>query len=99
MRLQTARTVLGESVRINAVGGTVRINDSTVTNADVATSNGVIHVIDTVLLPLPSSPGCPVPGAAGVAAPVALAVAGLAVAGLGLRARLKGRADDSAPVR
>jgi uncharacterized surface protein with fasciclin (FAS1) repeats len=100
VRLQTARTVLGESVRVNAAGGTVRINDSTVTNADVATSNGVIHVIDTVLLPPSIIAGLPrTGGAAGVAAPVALAVAGLAAAGFGLRARLKGRADDSAPDR
>jgi uncharacterized surface protein with fasciclin (FAS1) repeats len=29
----------------------VKVNDATVTTADVAASNGVIHVIDTVLLP------------------------------------------------
>ena len=51
VRLQTARTVQGETIRINAAGGTVRINDATVTTADVMASNGVIHVIDTVLLP------------------------------------------------
>jgi uncharacterized surface protein with fasciclin (FAS1) repeats len=97
VRLQTARTVLGESVRINAAGGTVRINDSTVTSADVATSNGVIHVIDTVLLPPSIIAGLPrTGGAAGVAAPVALAVAGLAAAGFGLRARLKGRPERAA---
>ena len=37
-------------VKINA-DGTVMINDATVVTADIETSNGVIHVIDTVLLP------------------------------------------------
>ena len=37
-------------VKINA-DGTVMIGDATVTTADIATSNGVIHVIDTVLVP------------------------------------------------
>ena len=50
-RLSSARTVQGANVRINASGGTVRINDATVTRADVRASNGIIHVIDTVLLP------------------------------------------------
>ena len=50
-RLSSARTVQGAAVRINASGGTVRINDATVTRADVRASNGIIHVVDTVLLP------------------------------------------------
>ena len=37
-------------VKINA-DGTVMINDATVVTADIETSNGVIHVIDTVLVP------------------------------------------------
>ena len=37
-------------VKINA-DGTVMIGDATVTTADIETSNGVIHVIDTVLIP------------------------------------------------
>jgi len=37
-------------VKINA-DGTVMIGDATVTTADIETSNGVIHVIDTVLVP------------------------------------------------
>ena len=31
--------------------GTVKIGDATVTTADVQTSNGIIHIIDTVLMP------------------------------------------------
>jgi uncharacterized surface protein with fasciclin (FAS1) repeats len=97
VRLQTARTVQGENVRINAAGGTVRINDATVTTADVAASNGVIHIIDTVLLPPSIVAGLPrTGGAASVMAPVALAVAGLAAAGFGLRSRLKGQPDEAA---
>ena len=49
--LDAAVTVQGESVSITVEGDNVRINDSLVINADVVGSNGVIHVIDTVLLP------------------------------------------------
>ena len=43
-------TVNGQAVAVNATDG-VMINNATVTTADITTSNGVIHVIDTVLLP------------------------------------------------
>lgn len=51
-RLDVA-TVQGGTVRIDATSklGTVRVNDATVTTADIIASNGVIHVIDKVLLP------------------------------------------------
>ncbi len=45
-----ATTVNGQTIAINATDG-VMINNATVTSADIDTSNGVIHVIDTVLLP------------------------------------------------
>lgn len=48
---QTAATVNGADISINVVDGNVVINDATVTTADVMASNGIIHVIDTVLLP------------------------------------------------
>ncbi len=48
---QTAETVNGAEISINVVDGNVVINDATVTTADVMASNGIIHVIDTVLLP------------------------------------------------
>ena len=38
-------------MKIKIDGSTVMINDATVTTADIAASNGVIHVIDKVLLP------------------------------------------------
>ena len=37
--------------RRSSVGGNVMINNATVTTADIACTNGVIHVIDTVVLP------------------------------------------------
>lgn len=49
---QSAATVQGEEIGISVVDGSVVINDSaTVVAADVAASNGIIHVIDAVLLP------------------------------------------------
>jgi uncharacterized surface protein with fasciclin (FAS1) repeats len=44
-------TVAGPTVKVTIKGSTVMINDATVTTADIAASNGVIHVIDKVLLP------------------------------------------------
>ena len=50
VNLTSAKTVEGSEVKIDASNG-VKINDSTVTTADVAADNGVIHIIDAVLLP------------------------------------------------
>jgi uncharacterized surface protein with fasciclin (FAS1) repeats len=44
------KTVQGSTVDIDATNG-VKIDGATVTTADIETSNGVIHVIDTVILP------------------------------------------------
>lgn len=41
----------GDTLTISIDGDTVKVNDATVTTADIETSNGVIHVIDSVLLP------------------------------------------------
>ena len=51
VKLNEAETVNGAMVNVAVKGSTVTINDATVTAADIAASNGVIHVIDTVLLP------------------------------------------------
>jgi transforming growth factor-beta-induced protein len=48
---QLTRTLAGPVVAIDIAGGAVRVNDAVVSGADVAASNGVIHVIDRVLLP------------------------------------------------
>lgn len=50
VKLKSAKTVEGSDVKIDASKG-VKVNDSTVTTPDVDTDNGVIHIIDTVLLP------------------------------------------------
>ncbi len=49
--LTSATTLLGEDVTVTVEGDTVKINDATVIITDIEASNGVIHVIDTVLLP------------------------------------------------
>ena len=47
----TADTVQGSPISIAIADGTVKINDATVVAADIEASNGVIHVIDSVILP------------------------------------------------
>jgi uncharacterized surface protein with fasciclin (FAS1) repeats len=49
--LQSAKTLNGQSVRIRVAGGNVFVNQSKVTKADVMATNGVIHVINRVLIP------------------------------------------------
>lgn len=50
VNLTSAKTVEGSEVKIDAANG-VKINDSKVTTPDVAADNGVIHIIDSVLIP------------------------------------------------
>ncbi|TWU17970.1 fasciclin domain-containing protein [Allorhodopirellula heiligendammensis] len=50
-KLSTAKTVNGEKLSIKTADGKVMIDDATVTAADIMTSNGVVHVIDHVLMP------------------------------------------------
>ena len=51
VKLSEAKALNGMMVKVKVSGDTVMINDATVTSTDIAASNGVIHVIDTVLLP------------------------------------------------
>jgi uncharacterized surface protein with fasciclin (FAS1) repeats len=51
VKLDEAKTVNGKMVDIKVEGDTAMVNDAKVTKADIAASNGVIHVIDTVILP------------------------------------------------
>lgn len=46
-----AETVQGESITVSIDGDSVMIDGATVTSADIEASNGVIHVIDSVLMP------------------------------------------------
>lgn len=50
VKLSTAQTVQGGTLRVDASNG-VKVDGATVVKADIACSNGVIHVIDTVLMP------------------------------------------------
>lgn len=45
------KTVEGSNARLTAKGGSVMINKANVVKADIETDNGVIHVIDAVILP------------------------------------------------
>lgn len=49
--VRSAETVSGERVRIREDNGLLRINDAAVRIADIPASNGIIHVIDRVLMP------------------------------------------------
>jgi uncharacterized surface protein with fasciclin (FAS1) repeats len=51
VKLDEAKTVNGKMVDIEVESETVMVNDAKVTKADIIASNGVIHVIDTVVLP------------------------------------------------
>ncbi len=51
LKAGSAKTVQGESVSIAFTDGRVKVGEAAVLDADIACSNGVIHVIDSVLLP------------------------------------------------
>ncbi|CAM3850859.1 fasciclin domain-containing protein [Deinococcus frigens] len=51
MGMSSGTTINGADVNVSMMDGKVMINDATVTKADIMASNGVIHVIDTVLMP------------------------------------------------
>ena len=51
MTMKEAKTVNGQSVMVSMEADTVMIDNAKVVNADIECSNGVIHVIDTVILP------------------------------------------------
>ena len=51
VKMNTAATVNGKSLRITVKNGSVMVDNANVIKTDIATSNGVIHVIDSVVLP------------------------------------------------
>jgi uncharacterized surface protein with fasciclin (FAS1) repeats len=51
VKLKSAKTVNGQSITIKVTGDTVMVDNAKVTKTDIMCSNGVIHVIDTVILP------------------------------------------------
>ena len=51
VKIHSAQTVEGQSIAIKTMKGRVMVDNANVTKTDIVTSNGVIHVIDSVLLP------------------------------------------------
>jgi len=51
VKLHSAKTVEGQDITIKTMNGRVMVDSASVTKTDIVTSNGVIHVIDSVLLP------------------------------------------------
>lgn len=51
VKLNSAKTVQGSAVKINTKDGKVMVDNANVIKADITASNGVIHVIDSVILP------------------------------------------------
>jgi len=51
IKLHSAKTVEGQELNIAVVNGAVTVEGANVTKTDIGTTNGVIHVIDSVLLP------------------------------------------------
>lgn len=49
--LDEVKTVNGKMIDVQVEGGAVKVNDANVTATDITASNGVIHVIDQVILP------------------------------------------------
>ena len=53
VKMKTAKTVEGGMVKIQAMGGKVMLDNASVVKTDILCDNGVIHVIDTVIMPKP----------------------------------------------
>jgi len=51
LKLNSAKSVSGDTIDINASGGSVRVEEARVIKTDITASNGVIHAIDSVILP------------------------------------------------
>ena len=51
VKMNSAKTVNGQSLAISVNGGTVMVNNAKVIKTDILCTNGVIHVIDSVVLP------------------------------------------------
>nr|WP_297347291.1 fasciclin domain-containing protein [uncultured Glaciecola sp.] len=51
VKIDSAKTLEGSSITVTVSGGAVKVDDANVTTTDIKTSNGVIHVIDTVIMP------------------------------------------------
>jgi plastocyanin len=59
MNLSYAKTIAGGNITFKAVNGTITVNGANVIASDITTSNGVLHVIDSVLIPQVVKPATP----------------------------------------
>jgi len=51
VKMKSAKSVEGQMIKIKVMGGKVMVDNATVSKTDIVTDNGVIHVIDTVIMP------------------------------------------------
>jgi uncharacterized surface protein with fasciclin (FAS1) repeats len=51
VKMKSAKTIEGGTLKIHVMGGKVMVDNATVLKTDIQCDNGVIHVIDTVLMP------------------------------------------------
>ena len=51
LKIESAKTVNGQLLTIRANGGGVMVDNAKVVKADILCTNGVIHVVDSVILP------------------------------------------------
>jgi uncharacterized surface protein with fasciclin (FAS1) repeats len=51
VKVQSAKAVSGDTITVKVQDGVVHVDNATVTKADITASNGVIHVVDSVILP------------------------------------------------
>ena len=58
VKLSSAKTVQGQSVKVKTSDKGVMIDGARVLKTDIPASNGVIHVIDAVILPSEEPAGC-----------------------------------------
>ncbi len=65
----TAKTAQGSSVSFSIVDGKAKINDANIVTTDIETANGVIHVIDSVILPPAAAPAATTSASTTPAAP------------------------------
>ena len=86
----TAKTLQGSTVSFTVADGSVKINDANIVTTDIEASNGVIHVIDAVILP----PAGSETAAAPAAAPASAATTGIITPADG--ATLSGTVDVTA---
>lgn len=51
VKIKSAKTVQGQSITVKTAGGAVMVDNAKVTKTDIIARNGVVHVIDAVILP------------------------------------------------